>query len=49
MQRYLVRRVLMALFTLLVVSVIIFVLSRAAGDPRHIFLDDYSDQKDWTG
>ena len=47
MQRYLVRRVLLALLTLLVVSLIIFVMSRAAGDPRHVFLDDYSTQEDW--
>ena len=47
MQRYLVRRILLALLTLLVVSLIIFVMSRAAGDPRHIFLDDYSTQEDW--
>ena len=22
-------------------------MSRAAGDPRHVFLDDYSTQADW--
>ena len=47
MQRYLVRRILMALVTLLAVTVIIFVMSWAAGDPRHIYLDDYSTQEDW--
>ena len=47
MQRYLDRRVFLALLTLLVVSLIIFVMSRAAGDPRHVFLDDYSTQEDW--
>ena len=47
MQRFLVRRILMALVTLLAVTVIIFVMSRAAGDPRHIYLDDYSTQEDW--
>jgi len=31
----------------LVVSVVIFAMSRASGDPRHIFLDDYSTQEDW--
>ena len=36
MQRYLVRRILLALVTLLAVSLIIFVMSRAAGDPRHV-------------
>jgi peptide/nickel transport system permease protein len=47
MQRYLLRRLLLALVTLWAVSLIIFVMSRAAGDPRHVFLDDYSTQKDW--
>ncbi len=47
MQRYLVRRILLALVTLLAVSLIIFVMSRAAGDPRHVYLDDYSTQADW--
>ncbi len=47
MQRYLLRRVLLALLTLLAVSLIIFVMSRAAGDPRHVYLDDYSTQEDW--
>jgi peptide/nickel transport system permease protein len=47
MQRYLVRRILLAFLTLLAVSLIIFVMSRAAGDPRHIYLDDYSTQEDW--
>ena len=47
MQRYLVKRVLMALVTLFAVSLIIFALSRASGDPRYIFLDDYSTQEDW--
>ena len=47
MQRYLLRRILLALVTLLAVSLIIFVMSRAAGDPRHVYLDDYSTQEDW--
>jgi peptide/nickel transport system permease protein len=47
MQRYLVRRVLLALLTLLVVSLIIFIMSRAAGDPRHVFMNEYSTQADW--
>ena len=37
----------MALVSLLAVSVIIFILSRVSGDPRHIYLDDYSTQEDW--
>jgi peptide/nickel transport system permease protein len=47
MQRFLVRRISMALVTLLAVTLIIFILSRAAGDPRHVYLDDYSTQTDW--
>ena len=47
MQRYLIRRIFMAFVTLLAVSLIIFVISRAAGDPRFVYLDDYSTQEDW--
>ncbi|MCH2513730.1 MAG: ABC transporter permease [Dehalococcoidia bacterium] len=47
MQRFLVRRFFISIITLLVVSVVIFAMSRASGDPRHIFLDDYSTQEDW--
>lgn len=47
MQRYLVRRFLLAIVTLVAVSLIIFVMSRAAGDPRYVYLDDYSTQEDW--
>ena len=32
---------------LFVTSMIVFGLSRAAGDPRHIFLTEYSTQADW--
>lgn len=47
MQRFLVRRFFISIITLFVVSVVIFAMSRAAGDPRHVFLDDYSTQADW--
>jgi peptide/nickel transport system permease protein len=47
MQRYLARRFVMAIITLFAVSLLIFIMSRAAGDPRHIYLDDYSTQEDW--
>ena len=47
MQRYLLRRFVMAIITLFAVSLLIFVMSRAAGDPRHVYLDDYSTQADW--
>ncbi len=38
MQRYLVRRILITIITVLAVSVIIFALARAAGDPRYLLL-----------
>jgi len=47
MQRFLTRRFFISIVTLFVVSIVIFAMSRAAGDPRHIFLDDYSTQEDW--
>jgi len=37
----------LALVTLLAVSLIIFIMGRVSGDPRHIYLDDYSTQEDW--
>lgn len=47
MQKYLVRRLLLAVVTIIAVSLVIFIMSRASGDPRHIMLDDYSTQEDW--
>ena len=47
MQRFLARRVVLAIVTLFAVSLIIFIMSRAAGDPRHLMLDDYSTDEDW--
>ena len=46
MQRYLVRRLVLAVVTLLAVSLIIFILSRSAGDPVSLMLDEYSTQED---
>ena len=46
MQRYLVRRFVLAIITLLAVSLIIFILSRSAGDPVSLMLDEYSTQED---
>ncbi len=37
----------MALVTLLAVSLLIFILSRLAGDPRDVYLDDYSTIEDF--
>lgn len=46
MQKYLVRRLILAVITLLAVSLIIFILSRSAGDPVSLMLDEYSTQQD---
>ena len=37
----------MAMVTLLAVSLLIFILSRLAGDPRDVYLDDYSTIEDY--
>lgn len=47
MQRFLVRRLIIAFITVLAVSLLIFIMSRATGDPRVLLLDDYSTQEDW--
>jgi peptide/nickel transport system permease protein len=47
MQKFLARRFALALVTLLATCLIIFIMSRASGDPRYIYLDDYSTQADW--
>jgi len=47
MQKFLMRRFLVAIVTVIVVSLVIFVMSRAAGDPRALLLDDYSTMEDW--
>lgn len=45
MQRFIARRLVITLFTLLLVSLIVFVLARAAGDPRTLLLDDYASKE----
>ena len=47
MQRFLVRRFIITLLTLLVISVIIFVMARTGGDPRAILLDELHTQEQW--
>ena len=47
MQKFLMRRFLVAIVTVIVVSLVIFIMSRAAGDPRALLLDDYSTMEDW--
>ena len=47
MQKFLLRRLAIAAVTVVAVSLLIFVMSRVSGDPRHVYLDDYSTQEDW--
>ena len=47
MQRFLVRRIFIMLVTLWVVSMIIFAMARASGDPRGVLLSDYAGQEEW--
>jgi peptide/nickel transport system permease protein len=46
-QRFIVRRLIITLITLLVVSLIVFVMARVSGDPRSLMLDDYATQQMW--
>ena len=47
MQLFLLRRIVIAIVTVMAVSLIIFIMSRAAGAPRALLLDDYSTMDDW--
>ena len=47
MQRFLVRRLIVTLVSLLVVSVIIFVMARVSGDPRTSLLAETASQEQW--
>ncbi len=47
MQRYLVRRTLISIVTLLAVSVIIFIMARIGGDPRSVMLDEFAGEEIW--
>jgi peptide/nickel transport system permease protein len=46
MQRYIVRRLLQAVLTLFLVSVIVFILGRLTGDPVALLLTEYSTEED---
>ena len=41
------RRLLITVLTILVVSLIVFVMARVSGDPRTLLLDDYASQEDY--
>jgi len=47
MQRFLIRRFILILVTLVAVSMIIFVMVRLGGDPRSLLLDDYAGAQQW--
>jgi peptide/nickel transport system permease protein len=42
MQRFLIRRIIITLITILAVSVVIFIMARASGDPRTLLLSELS-------
>ncbi len=47
MQRFLARRLVLAIITLLAVSVIVFAMARIAGDPRTIMLGDFTTRQQY--
>ena len=47
MQKFLIRRLLVTIITLFAVSVIIFIMARASGDPRVMMLDDSASIEQW--
>ena len=47
MQRFLMRRFLMIIVTLIAVSMIIFIMARITGDPRVLLLDENASREQW--
>ena len=47
MQRFVMRRFLMIIVTLIAVSMIIFIMARVTGDPRVLLLDENASQEQW--
>ena len=47
MRRFLIRRLITSLFTLFVVSVLVFSLARLQGDPRMLYLSDQTTKEDY--
>lgn len=47
MQRFIIRRLLYLIVVILATTIFVFALSRMAGDPRHLFLTEYSTKADW--
>ena len=47
MASFLIRRFLLSMFVMWFATVVVFSLSRAAGDPRYLFVSEYSTQEQW--
>ncbi len=47
MAKFLVRRILYAIVVVILVTLFVFVMSRASGDPRTVFLNEYTTQEQW--
>lgn len=47
MARFLGRRFVYSIGVFIATSIIVFGLSRAAGDPRHLFLTEYTTTETW--
>jgi peptide/nickel transport system permease protein len=47
MQKFIVRRLIVSVISLFVISFIVFALARLTGDPRSLMLDDYAGPEQW--
>ena len=47
MRAFIIRRLVFMVFTVVIVSAIVFGMSRARGDPRYIFLDNNTTKEQW--
>lgn len=47
MRKFILRRILAAIVVIFIVSFIVFVLSRASGDPRTVFMSEHSTKEMW--
>ncbi len=47
MQKFLLRRLLLLVFVLVGVSFVVFAMSRIQGDPRLLYLNEYTTQEQW--
>ena len=47
MLRFIRRRIAFAILTLLLMSILVFGLSRATGDPRFLYLSEYTTEAQW--